>query len=1237
MMTTYLVDAQKALADSKQLLAMAGDLARISMAIVDTDGHWLAANTPCCQQLGYEEAELLNTSYCDLVHPEDRRAEKLTWREVLAACCAQPLEHRFKHRSGRHVWLSSSFSPIRSQDNTLLFYLLRIENITDRKLGEQHRVLMNFALNQVSEAAYLLDENDRLTYVNDAACHALGYSREELLQMEMGDIHRDGWPEITRTTLNNSAAPHLVAEAMHTRQDGSQFPVEIHASLFEYEGVPYRLVMVRDIGDRKAAEQQLRSQEQLYHTLVDHLPDPVIRYDSEGKRVFLNPVAEALLQRPTAELLGKTSLELNPASQALQEYVDRVKHVVATGEASDFDFFMDRQPSDLQVHNKVIAVRMVPERDPEGRIAGVLAVGRDVSMLKEAQRKFSSLLENIPDLIARFDLQGRYLYVNPTFCETFGMKAADLIGQQDITWPGEAGQSAPILKSIQEVAQREEAITVTLDVALNGKPSYLEWRLIPESDQQGRVISVLAVGRDMTQLRMHERLEQMRLLILESLAHGDAFSSVLDLVTRYMEQAKPGFLCSIMLLDNTGTHLLCTHAPSLPADFITAVDGIAIGMGVGSCGTAAVLQERVLVDDIRTHPYWAPYKEIALAANLLACWSEPIFDSAHRMLGTFAIYRREAGSPSAEDLNFIHQASHLVAIAIERHRSDTQLQERERELRSLLDNSPDTITRYDANCRRLYVNQRMLEYFDTTPDVVLHTTPRDFPGGSVTVEYEARIRQAFLTGQPDELELPLKASNGKLLVRHIRMMPEFNPDGTVASVLAVGRDITEIVEYRQRIHDMAFYDALTRLPNRAMLLEQMRSGILAAAGAQQVFSLMVLDLDRFKQINETLGHSTGDLLLCEAAARLQDHLREGDMLARMGGDEFVLLLRPGDAEPELIAMAQTLIQAFRQPFLVAGRELFVSTSVGIARYPTDSQDADTLLKFADTAMYHAKAQGRNNFQFYVSALTEVSSARIELETMMRRAIQQQELELYYQPQWDLLENRIVGVEALLRWNQTEHGLMMPNVFIPVAEETGLIIELGEWVLTTACRQAVQWNKDKDEPLKIAVNLSTRQFIQNPLLASVTRILHETGCRPEWIKLEITESLLLESNLDILNTLNAFDAMGLVISIDDFGTGYSALSYLNRFPVKQIKIDRSFVKDVPHDTHKSELVKAMISIAHVLNLDVVAEGVETQVQSDYLKASGCRAVQGYFYGRPMPLAALEAMLREQALTRKPADI
>ena len=557
MMTTYLLGAQKALAESKHLLAMAGELASISMAIVDTDGHWLAANGPCCQQLGYEESELLKTSYCELVHPEDWQAEKLTWREVLAACCAQPLEHRFKHRSGRHVWLSSAFSPIRSQDNTLLFYLLRIENITDRKLGEQHRVLMNFALNQVTEATYLLDENERLTYVNDAACHTLGYSREELLQMEMGEIHSDGWPEITSMALDNTA-PNLVAEAMYRRKDGSQFPVEIHASLFEYEGVPYRLVMVRDISDRKEAEQQLRRQEQVYHTLVDHLPDPVIRYDSEGKRVFLNPVAEALLQRPMAELLGKTSLELNPASQALQEYVVRVKQVIASGKECDFDFFMDRQPTDSQVHNKVIAVRMVPEHDASGQIFGVLAVGRDVSLLNEATRKLSTLLENIPDLIARFDLQGRYLYVNPVFCETFQTSAADLIGQQSVIWPGVVGQDAPILKSIQEVAQREEAITVALDVTMNGKPSYLEWRLIPESDQQGRVVSVLAVGRDMTQLRMHERLEHMRLLILESLAHGDAFSGVLDLVTRYMEQAKPDFLCSIMLLDSTGTRLFCT-------------------------------------------------------------------------------------------------------------------------------------------------------------------------------------------------------------------------------------------------------------------------------------------------------------------------------------------------------------------------------------------------------------------------------------------------------------------------------------------------------------------------------------------------------------------------------------------------------------------------------------------------------------------------------------------------------
>ncbi|MGZ5015675.1 MAG: putative bifunctional diguanylate cyclase/phosphodiesterase, partial [Methylobacter sp.] len=395
------------------------------------------------------------------------------------------------------------------------------------------------------------------------------------------------------------------------------------------------------------------------------------------------------------------------------------------------------------------------------------------------------------------------------------------------------------------------------------------------------------------------------------------------------------------------------------------------------------------------------------------------------------------------------------------------------------------------------------------------------------------------------------------------------------------------------------------------------------------FALMLLDLDRFKNINDALGHDMGDLLLSAAAERLQQCTRTCDMIARLGGDEFAILLPLMEADDDMAVMADKIVKVFEHPFHISDRELFISTSIGIALYSRDSTDIDALFRYADSAMYHAKKLGRNNFQFYIRELTEYSGERMALEAALRYARTNNELELYYQPQVDLATGQMIGAEALLRWNRGKDGMMPPDKFIPMAEDSGLIVGIGEWVLLTACQAAVNWNIGRSIPFKIAVNLSTRQFLQNDLLISVRRIFQETQCRPEWLKLEITESLLLDDSTEILDVLNAFDTMGLTLSIDDFGTGYSALSYLNRFPVSQIKIDQSFVRDIPADQDKSELVKAMIFIAQALHLELVAEGVETREQADYLSMHGCLAAQGYLFGKPMPYAEFAAMLERSS--------
>lgn len=456
------------------------------------------------------------------------------------------------------------------------------------------------------------------------------------------------------------------------------------------------------------------------------------------------------------------------------------------------------------------------------------------------------------------------------------------------------------------------------------------------------------------------------------------------------------------------------------------------------------------------------------------------------------------------------------------------------------------------------------------------------------------------------------------------LAPLFDALGRVTGVLSQAQDITAVKAYRHRLHALAFYDTLTGLPNRALFGDRIRQTLTRAGREAKLTGLMVLGLDRFKAVNDALGHSVGDQVLCEAATRLRNCVRAYDTVARFGGDEFVIIFPDIRAGADLGVIARNILDAFRPPFLCGDNRLVLSISIGIALHPDDSGNVDGLLRFAEAAMFHAKARGRGNFQFYSAELTSNAVERLDLEAGLRQVLDKNELEIHYQPQVSMAGGGVIGAEALLRWRHPSWGMIMPDRFIGIAEDTGLIVGIGEWVLRQACRAARKWNT-RGRQLRIAVNLSPRQFGNGHLADSVAAILTDTGCRPEWIEFEITERLLLEDSHTVRKTLEAFAGMGIAIAIDDFGTGHSALAYIKRFAVSTLKIDRSFIHDVVVNPDSAELARAIISLAGSLRLRVVAEGVETEDQRAFLEASGCHVGQGYLYGKPMPACELEALI------------
>lgn len=468
--------------------------------------------------------------------------------------------------------------------------------------------------------------------------------------------------------------------------------------------------------------------------------------------------------------------------------------------------------------------------------------------------------------------------------------------------------------------------------------------------------------------------------------------------------------------------------------------------------------------------------------------------------------------------------------------------------------------------------------------------------------------------------------NGERFWEQLIVTPIKDSDGQVTNYLILGEDISIRKRYEQQLLRQANYDVLTGLPNRMLALDRLKLALAQAQRENTLVGVMFLDLDNFKHINDTMGHDAGDNLLVEAARRISSSLRGTSTVARLGGDEFLVVLPGLQGADSTTQVAERILHTFSTPFNLNNQEVFVSTSIGIAIYPTDSDNSGTLLQNADAAMYQAKSKGKSAYERFSPEMKEVSHERLQIESRMRRALELNEFELYFQPIVETSSGKLSGAEALLRWNNPSMGMVMPDKFIPLAEETGLIIPIGEWVLDQACRSAVRWEETTGSKLGISVNVSPRQFRDPGFVDAVLRAIRTSGLTPQQLELEITERLILDNTIETSDILSRLDKEGVRLSVDDFGTGYSALSYLKSYPFDTLKIDKSFVQDVNSKQEDASLVRAIINMAHSLGLKVIAEGVEDEAQTHFLTKERCDYSQGYYYSRPIPELEYEDWLR-----------
>lgn len=600
----------------------------------------------------------------------------------------------------------------------------------------------------------------------------------------------------------------------------------------------------------------------------------------------------------------------------------------------------------------------------------------------------------------------------------------------------------------------------------------------------------ILIWRNIRNRRWAEDLQNSRNAVLEQLATGMPLKQVLSTLLRSVERLKPDTICSVLLLDETGTHLLDGAAPSLPEFYRTAVDGLKIGPGVGSCGHAAYTGQLVIVEDVLVHDNWLQFRALTKQAGLRACWSQPVFSSEDQLLGTLAIYYREPRRPTSADLEFFRAITHLVGIAVEQRR------------------------------------------------------------------------------------------------------------------------------FQAEIANMAHYDSVTGLLNRRAFQTKLQEIIDEARVQHRNAAVAIVDIDKFKSINDTYGHPVGDAVIQETAHRLSASVRENDIVARLGGDEFAIIFDETDDACMIDAIATRIAHSVSASMEIEGKSISTSTSVGVSRFPQHANSADELFVKADQALYQAKQKGRCMYQLYDEELHESIREKQLLEHDAQIAIQREEFTLVYQPKVDLRSGAMVGLEALARWNHPVLGPISPTKFIPIAEESTLIIDLGELLLRKACTQASLWCAQGLTNICVSVNVAARQFKDPGFVNKVMRILEAANLEPASLEIEITETMLIDDFEGVEQTLAGLNRLGVSISIDDFGTGYSSLLYLSRFPLQSLKIDRSFISGLPDNPDSVTIVTSILDMARRMNLSVVAEGVETADQLKFLRTNGCGIGQGYLFAKPL---------------------
>lgn len=1041
-----------------------------------------------------------------------------------------------------------------------------------------------FLENPLCAIALIEPAMDQFVDVNERAYNSAGYSRAEFLRLRPSSflpkqfMSPDG--RIDRNLFSDGVQATNWQVIDLCDKNGSARTVQFACRRWRQGAKDFAVAFWVDITEHFTRTDEVKTRDAYVQALLGSVDAGASIIGADGRIVAVNAAyaRHSGFNNPD-DLVGKHLSDIWPAHRA-DAMLGNCNEVIVSGQPIRHEISMPHAGTVRSFSITLSPVRLYNE------IVGVAGVAHDVTdykrmigELQEREAELRTLTENLPDNMLWVDQGMRIRYINQHLASTINIMCEQSLGRTIHDAFSSYVDREVFINAIEAVVTTGE--TVEMEVPIQQSTLGLRFHrisVVPERDSQGHVNGAIAIGRDVTEKIETERRLTKREREFRTLAENSP-----DAIIRY----------------NRDLVRLYTNPK------VRSVRTLDEGQGLND-GSPVVNLEY----------YMNVLREVFETGNPREC---ELLVFAWGEVRTF----HAQVVPELGDDGEVQSVLAISRDITELKLMHERLSAREQEFRALAENSPDSIVRWDAQFTRLYVNP--------TGMMIAGAGQLYKQGGSLDEgtpllrpeEYKSALADVFSSGQMREIEVEIKIGDA-IRTLLTRLAPEFDGTGQVKTVLAISRDITSSVQQRERIQRLAFSDPLTGLANRALFQERVRETFSAPPHKGSRAGLMLVDIDHFKEINDTFGHSNGDELLKQIASRLSQCVPPSDTLARLGGDEFVILLGDASNNVGVRKMAMKLLQAMEDAFHIAGKDMFVSCSIGVAVVELDQRlNIDALLVSADEALYEAKRRGRNNFQFYHNALSQKTSEKLALGQALRQSISNHELHLLYQPKCMLADGRIVGAEALLRWEHPILGTLTPDRFIKVAEENGMIVDIGDWVLAEACRTIAGINRRGGAPLTMAVNISPKQFLDGRLAARVKQALKKSRCDPSWLELEITEGVMLQDSPSVHKALAAISKMGVSIAVDDFGTGHSALAYLDRFDIDVLKIDRSFISHIEQDHRKAAIVKAFISLADAFDLEVVAEGIETPEQAAILHGYGCRIGQGFFYNRPMTEPALRS--------------